>query len=70
MAKTLHLTVTGMTCGGCENAVTRALGQLPGVERVAASHAKNEVDVTYDDTLVTPAAVKSKIETLGYQVHG
>jgi copper chaperone CopZ len=58
-----------MTCGGCENAVTRTLGQLKGVEHVTASHAKNEVDVTYDDALVTPAAVKIKIETLGYQVH-
>lgn len=70
MTTTLHLTVTGMTCGGCEHAVMRALGQLPGVERVTASHARHEVDVTYDAALVTPASVKSKIEALGYQVQG
>ena len=57
-----------MTCGGCENAVRRALTQLEGVERVVASHSKNEVDVSYDEGLVTPAALKSKIETLGYHV--
>lgn len=68
MPKTLHLTVTGMTCGGCESAVTRAVGQLKGVERVVASHVKKEVDVTYDDALVTPADVTKKIETLGYKV--
>jgi copper chaperone len=68
MSKTLHLTVAGMTCGGCENAVKRALGQIQGVEHVSASHAKNEVDVTFDDARVTPDVVRQKIETLGYKV--
>ena len=68
MGKTLHLTVTGMTCGGCENAVKRALGQLRGVERVDASHAGNSVDVTFDDAQVDVAALRGKIETLGYHV--
>lgn len=43
---------------------------IKGVESVSASHAKKEVDVTYDAALVTPAAVKEKIETLGYRVQG
>ena len=33
MVKTV-LNVTGMTCGHCVSAVTRALEQVPGVERV------------------------------------
>jgi copper chaperone len=69
MADTLHLTVTGMTCGGCENAVKRSLGQLRGVERVAASHVSQQVDVTFDGAQVSPAAVKAAIEALGYRVH-
>ena len=31
MSQDVTLSVTGMTCGGCENAVQRAVGQLPGV---------------------------------------
>ena len=57
-----------MTCGGCENALKRALGQLNGVERVDASHAGNSVDITFDDARVDVAALRSKIETLGYRV--
>jgi copper chaperone CopZ len=57
-----------MTCGGCENAVKRALGQLNGVEEVSASHSAKLVGVRYDTDKVTRAMVKEKIETLGYEV--
>ena len=66
--ETLQLTVTGMTCGGCESAVKRALQQVEGVEDVSASHAANLVGVTYDPDKVTRAMVKEKIEALGYAV--
>jgi copper chaperone CopZ len=68
MTETLQLTVTGMTCGGCESAVRRALQQVEGVEEVSASHAANLVGVTYDPDKVTRAMVKEKIEALGYDV--
>ena len=68
MADTLRLTVTGMTCGGCEKAVTHTLRQLTGVQEVKASHAANLVDVTFDETTVTPAVITSAIEALGYGV--
>jgi copper chaperone len=64
----LQLTVTGMTCGGCEAAVKRALGQVDGVEDVNASHAANLVGVTFDRDKVTPAMLKEKIAELGYVV--
>ena len=68
MTKTLQLTVTGMTCGGCENAVKKALQQVDGVEQVSASHAANVVGVTYDAARVTPALLTERIEALGYEV--
>jgi copper chaperone len=68
MLETLQLTVTGMTCGGCENAVARALTQLDGVAEVSASHAANVVGVVYDADKVTRAMVKERIEELGYVV--
>jgi copper chaperone len=65
---TIELTVTGMTCGGCENAVKRAVSTLPGVESVTASHAANQVTVTFDPARVDRSQLTQKIETLGYQV--
>jgi copper chaperone len=68
MSETIQLRVTGMTCGGCENAVRRSVGQLAGVERVTASHEQERVDVVFDPAKVTRQAIEQKIETIGYHV--
>ena len=68
MSEKVQLTVTGMTCGGCENAVKRAVRQIEGVEDVTASHTANQVDVTFDDAKVNAAMIRERIETLGYPV--
>ena len=57
-----------MTCGGCENAVKFSLQQIKGVEEVAASFRQNVVDVTFDETRVTPDVIRTTIEGLGYEV--
>lgn len=68
MTETLQLSVTGMTCGGCENAVKRTLLQTAGVESVTASHDANLVSVTFDAGRVTPSVLREKIEALGYEI--
>lgn len=68
MSTVLTLPVHGMTCGGCENAVRRAVGALPGVAGVTASHRDNQVVVTFDAGLVTAADIEAKIGRLGYDV--
>ncbi len=68
MAESLQLRVAGMTCGGCENAVKRALQQIEGVEDVTASHDAGLVGVRFDAAKVTPAVLKERIELLGYDV--
>jgi copper chaperone CopZ len=65
---TLQLKVTGMTCGGCENAVRRALQQVDGVEEVSASHTAGTVGVRFDPGKVNPTLLKERIELLGYDV--
>jgi copper chaperone len=65
---TVTLRVAGMTCGGCENAVKRALGRLEGVAAVEASHAQQSVTVTFDPGTATLDAVKARIAAAGYQV--
>jgi copper chaperone len=64
----LTLTVTGMTCGGCESAVRRALTMIDGVQDVTASHAGNTVTLRYDPAKIAPDAIAKRIELLGYQV--
>lgn len=68
MTQTATLNVTGMTCGGCENAVKRAVGQLQGVRSVSASYSDARVEVTYDDESVTRDAIAEKIRKIGYEV--
>ncbi|MEW6323246.1 MAG: heavy-metal-associated domain-containing protein [Acidobacteriota bacterium] len=68
MQADVKLRVTGMTCGGCENAVKRALGTLPGVSEISASHVANEVTLRHDPELASLDAIRRKIESLGYSV--
>jgi len=68
MNSEVTLPVSGMTCGGCENAVKRAVGQLPGVAAVAASHRDNTVRVTFDPVVIAPADIAGRIRALGYTV--
>ena len=57
-----------MTCGGCENAVTRAVRQIDGVQDVHASHTANAVDVTFDAAKVNAQMIRDRIAGLGYTV--
>jgi copper chaperone CopZ len=66
MATTHRFGVTGMTCGGCERALRRAVGQLPGVQSVVASHGESAATVTYDEAVVTPEAIAAAIRDAGY----
>ena len=68
MNTTVTLPVTGMTCGGCENAVTRVLARLPGVSEAVASHREATVRVTFDAAQVSQADIEQKIAGLGYTV--
>ncbi len=59
------LTVTGMSCEGCEEAVENALAAVQGVSAVEAD---NETDsVTVEGTAETDALEKA-VETAGYEV--
>ena len=66
MATTRRFGVEGMTCDGCERALGRAVGKLPGVQFVVASHAERAATITYDEAVVTPAAIATAIRDAGY----
>lgn len=64
----LILTVTGMTCGGCENAVRRAVSSIAGVASVTASHKDNRVTVEFDPAQADRTQIANAIATAGYTV--
>jgi copper chaperone len=70
--QTETLKVTGMTCGGCVNNVTRALVAIDGVHdvKVTLSTGKvaSEVNVQYDEQFTSPDSLKLAIKEAGFGI--
>lgn len=66
---TVAFGVKGMTCEGCENSVSKAVGQVPGVTGVSASHTAEQISVVFaaapDET-----AVRDAVEDAGFEFVG
>ncbi|MDH5643453.1 MAG: cation transporter [Gemmatimonadota bacterium] len=62
---TIKMKVTGMTCGHCEAAVTKALEAVPGVERVVEVSREKETAIVEGDAFVNELV--TAIEEEGYQ---
>ncbi len=60
---TRTFTVTGMTCGHCEQAVRTEVSVLPGVTEVAVDHATGRLEVSGGDD---DAAVLAAVAEAGY----
>lgn len=63
----VELRVEGMTCGSCEQAISDALGRLPGVVKVVASHKEGRVLCTIREREVNPEALPAAVNALGYR---
>jgi len=61
------LSVTGMSCNGCEQNVENALQSLDSVNRVEADHQDDTVDIVVDDS-VSDTDLTTAIEEVGYDV--
>lgn len=66
--QTEHIIVTGMTCGGCVNSLTRALKAVAGVGDVNVTLATGETSVQYDENLTSPEQLRSAVENAGYSI--
>ncbi|WP_427384399.1 heavy-metal-associated domain-containing protein [Janibacter sp. G56] len=72
MGTTTELTVTGMTCGHCVQAVTGELTALPGVTAVdidLVAGGDSPVTITSDGPLDS-AAVTAAVDEAGYTASG
>lgn len=57
--------VSGMKCVNCKANVERAINALAGVDEAVANLDEGNVTVCYDETVVTPQAMKEAVEDLG-----
>ena len=62
-----EFTVSGMSCGGCVNSVTRAVSRLPGVRAVNVSLEQKVARVEYDGTAIDSTAIIAAIEAAGFE---
>jgi len=60
--------VSGLRCTGCEILVKEALQELDGVDAVRVSFADGIVEVGYDPSMISPAAMSAVIEEQGFKV--
>ncbi len=59
----IHLSVSGMKCGGCEAAARQAALEVPGVTDAHFNHAGSSGVVTGD---ADPQAVAAAVSAAGY----
>lgn len=64
--ESIELAVSGMSCGGCVNSVTRVLRGLDGVAEVDVSLERGAARVGYDPAKVQPAQMKAAVEGAGF----
>ena len=64
--QTETLKVTGMTCGGCVDVVTRALVAIDGVHNVNISLANGEAKVDFDENMTSIDKLELAVEKAGY----
>ena len=63
------ISIEGMHCGHCSNAVTKALNKLPGVTSVSVSLENKSVVIVCDDS-VTDDLITATITDLDFEVVG
>ena len=63
----INLNVEGMMCGGCENRIENALGDIKGVKNVKANHEEGTVKIESKKE-IDMDVVKEKIENLGFKL--
>ncbi|MDP2322271.1 MAG: heavy metal-associated domain-containing protein [Acidobacteriota bacterium] len=58
--------ISGMSCGGCVNSLTRVLKAVPGIEPLNIEVGKARLKVDAD--AVTPAIIAAVVERAGFTV--
>jgi copper chaperone CopZ len=68
MQDILRLTILNAAGSGWEHALKEALRQVDGVLGVTASYKTSLIGITFDAGRISPAAIRARIEALGYDI--
>jgi len=60
--------VTDMHCTNCVMRIEGLEDDLPGVRRVRASYKKQQVEVEFDESIVSADQIVAAIQQMGYTV--
>ncbi len=63
-SKSYHFALTGMHCASCAQLITNRIKKLPGLERVSASYATEQL--TFESAKPDLQAVKNELSDIGY----
>ncbi len=66
--KKTNLQIAGMTCASCVAHSEKALGNLPGVEKVVVNLATSKAAVEYDPSRVTLGEMRKVVADIGYEI--
>ena len=61
-------TISGMSCGGCVNSLTRVLKSVPGIEPVTVEVGR--AVLRFDPALITADTIKAAVDRAGFEVIG
>jgi len=61
--------IGGLHCSLCTGTIERALGQLPGVDKVAVSLTHEQALVEYDPAVARPEELLRTLRDIGYTLH-
>ena len=68
--KSIVLNITGMTCEGCVEHVSRRLQAVPGVKHVQVDLTNRVATVSLDEEKCATADLTAAVRSAGYQVSG
>ncbi len=61
--------ISGLHCSLCTGTIEKAVGQLPGVHRVAVSLTHEQALVEFDAAAVTPQDIQRTLRAIGYSLY-
>ncbi|MBU6296695.1 MAG: cation transporter, partial [Alphaproteobacteria bacterium] len=67
--KKIRARIGGLHCSLCTGTIEKALGRLPGVDKVAVSLTHEQALIEYDPQLARPDDVLQTLKDIGYTIH-
>ena len=66
--KKIRARISGLHCSLCTGTIEKALGRMPGVDKVAVSLTHEQALVEYDPEVARPAELLETLRDIGYTV--